>query len=82
MDCLRWLVLDPTGPQLSWQLEELDNEGWRCSELAHAAGYFGIGCWLEQIVRGEQEAAVPEPGWEEAALRVAFGVSHGYRMLK
>lgn len=74
---IEWMVTDPLGPELGWQLDLVDNEGRCAFEIAHCSGHFELGCWMESQ-RGDAVHAhtIPadESGWEEAALRVGFGV--------
>ena len=53
--CLRWLLHDPDGPKLTWQLQMRDLDGRTVAELARMNGQHRTADWLQPLIVAEDE---------------------------
>ena len=61
MPLLRWLLLEPEGPQLLWQLAVPDLEGRSVATLASMNEQHEAAAWLQLLI----DKASERPEWKE-----------------
>ena len=55
--CLRWLLFEPDGPRLTWQLTLRDHDGRTVAELARMNSKHETADWLQGLIEAEEQKA-------------------------